>query len=218
MKLSLTAMQIHAIRVGEARIVRFVLALGFVSLCFSCKTGKDTPDVGDDTAVAGLPGRQSGSEPRKKRVSSAEREQQTQAAIEGFSDLTYKCQDLYTVYAEIDGLLASMGDLLKSEDQLELKPGDEVDVEAVAGEDLAQQMVLLAVASDEAYYAAMRVAVPLRDENPVFRQAVRESLAVIVDEGEPGPASSIDIEFCDLDLLETLWKQLGKPDIPGVTN
>jgi len=34
---------------------------------------------------------------------------------------------------------------------------------------------------------------------------------------QPGPASSVKIEFCDPDPLQAVWELLGEPEIEGVT-
>ena len=195
---------------------RLVAMAVLATYCAGCKAGPDEPCYKDEMCDDGLVCHERYCEPAKKVRVALESEKYAQAAVEGFRELVHKCQALFDTYAAIDRWSEEMGEMFQ--EQLGLKPGDEVDVEAEIDEELASQLSMLSESSQNAFLESMRLAVPLRDENPVFRKAVREALREFGKPGEPGPASSVEIDFCDPDLLPLIWKHLGEPTIEGVTD
>jgi hypothetical protein len=166
-----------------------------------------------------------------------EAQRQTKEAVDGFRTLVRKCKTLYPLIGQVNrlsqefeaGTQAPAGSASGREAEAGAVAEAEAVAEAVA---VAGTEAVLGAGADgtklgqfmEAYWAveearneAQQVGVPLRDENPVFKLAVRQTIRQLTPPDQPGPASSLDIEFCGPDFLEALWQNLGEPPIYGVT-
>ncbi len=83
-------------------------------------------------------------------------------------------------------------------------------------EGVEQLLLEYALGSENTPQEATRLAVPPYDDYPFSREAVRKTLRAMLAEGQPGPAVSFEIEFCDPAFLETLWIHIGEPEMPGL--
>jgi len=141
----------------------------------------------------------------------AERRYAEEAAA-GFRKLVYKCKDFHRRLSASESATEEFSATINAQSA---GPGETVEINLDEG--IMERYMSAQEATDEALLVALRVGVPLRDENPVFRRAV---LAVLRERGaadEPGPSSSLAIPFCAPDFLGSLWRKLGEPQVYGVT-
>jgi hypothetical protein len=181
-----------------------------------CKTEEGAPCYKDEMCQQGLVCYQRYCRPSQQVKEDRERPKYLKSAVTGYRLLISRCLVLFESYEEVDKWTDEIARSIQQE--MALEPGEEAVVEASMNQLMSGELNTLSASTDAAYFDAMKVGVPLRDENPVFRKAVRSALLKLGEAGMPGPSSSVEIDFCDPDLLQLVWERLGEPAIEGITN
>ena len=195
--------------------MRIIITGGTILLVVAltgCRSKEGEPCYKDEMCAEGLTCKDRYCEPAGQVEARKLSERSEQEAVAGFKRLVQACQTAYEAYEKFEKeneRLAAM-----AQKQAGLKAGQEATVEVDQG--VEQLLLEYAIASENTLQEATRIGVPLYDDNPFFREAVRKTLRATLAEGQPGPAVSFEIEFCDPAFLETLWIHIGEPEMPGL--
>jgi len=188
------------------------LSLLFLLSLDGCHTQADKPCQADEECPGRLVCNQGQCETARPTGRMKYEETDRQEAMVGFRRVVEACQAAYEAYEKFEKEQERLAALAQK--QAGLKAGQEATVEIDEG--VEQLLLEYAIASENTLQEAIRVGVPLYDDNPFFRDAVRETLRATLPEGQAGPAVPFEIEFCDPTFLETLWSHVGEPDMPGM--
>lgn len=196
--------------------LRGLLLLFFFCAAVGCKAEEGAPCYKDEMCRQGLVCHERYCRPAQQVKEDEERPKYLKSAVAGYRLLIARCLVLFESYEEVDKWANEIAGVIQQE--MALEPGEEAVVETSMNQLMSGELNMLSASTDDAYFDAMKVGVPLRDENPVFRKAVRSALLELGEAGTPGPSSSVEIDFCDPDLLQLVWERLGEPVIDGITN
>jgi len=131
-----------------------------------------------------------------------ERRRQAEVAVEGFHELVSECAAAFKVQEALERDDDRLAKLMRQQGTAPVSDKEWVDIEV--GEHTFDAMMEHVASAYDAHLKACQIGVPLYDENPVFREAVRTALRVVLPEDEPGPSVPTDIGFCSPELLGPL--------------
>jgi len=164
----------------------------------SCRSERGASCSNDGMCADGLVCHEQRCELPEAIAVAKERRRQTEAAVAGYHELLSGCAAAF----KVQEALAQDDDHLAELIQRQGTPGVAADewVDVEVDEAIYLAMLDHVAMYQDAHLEACRVCVPLYEENPVFREAVRKALRAALPAAEPGPSMPSEIAFCSPEL------------------